>query len=111
MITEQRRLACLCDICQVATSEFYTADEQEPFKAADAARAVAVADGWRERRFPLAAVLVQRDVPPTLAAAVARCFDFARDAWIVCPQCVQEFDAWLEAVPSDGQVKRDGAQA
>lgn len=101
MITDKRLVACVCDICEAQTSEFCEADERAPFRAGDIARASALDDGWRVRRFPLAAVLVKHGVPPTLAAAVVRLRAGAVEGWIVCPQCAHTFDAQLEPVPSD----------
>lgn len=94
MLTEQRRVACECDICG-ATSPFVVAREGGP----TVAEAEAVDAGWRKCRVvPLAPILERHGIPPKLAdRALSSPSSMSRFDWIVCPQCAQEYDAWLEA--------------
>lgn len=98
MITDQRRVACECDICGT-TSPFVVAADPYASPIPNAAERGAVDAGWRKCRVvPLAPILTAAGFPPKLAErAVSRPSGMSEFDWIVCPQCAQEYDAWLQA--------------
>lgn len=96
MITEQRRVACECDVCGTL-SPFVVAEDGHA--SPNAAEQAAVDAGWRKCRVvPLVPILVRHGMPTNFAErALSRPSGMSRYDWIVCPGCAQEYDAWLKA--------------